>query len=389
MQDALIRAEHIQPWLVDVRRTLHRFPELAFAEVRTSTTLRHEIEALGLPLKIIAQGTGIVARLQGTQNGPTVALRADMDALPGKEITGLPFSSENPGVVHACGHDAHMTMVLGAAALLAQDPPEGNVAFIFQPAEERGQGARTMIQGGALDNVEAIYAGHVSHSYPTGQMMVTTGAITSQSDRFRVHVEGKAGHSARPHEAIDAVSIAGFLIHAVHTLSRRLNPLHPSVVSVNKVEAGTAANVIAGEAFLEGSIRTSTPETRRHIHDGLRRIARAAGVMHDARVNIEIGEGNPPVINSDREVGIARGAVAEVLGPQALISVEPPSLGSEDFSLYLEEVPGCYVRIGARKEDWDYVPLHSPAFTIDEDALKVGAAFFDCLARRALETYAG
>lgn len=384
-----MRAERIHSWLVDVRRQLHRFPELAFAEVRTAATLRRELEALGLPVRVSAQGTGLIVKLQGKQDGHTVALRADMDALPGKEITGLDFSSENPGVVHACGHDAHMTMVLGAAALLADNPPAGNVVFLFQPAEERGQGARTLIDDGALDGVDGIFAAHVTHAYPTGQVMATTGAITSQSDRFTIHVEGKAGHSARPHEAIDAVSIASFLIHAVQTLSRQLNPLHPTVVSVNKVEAGTAANVIAGEALLEGSIRTSTPDSRRHIHEGLRRISRAAGVLHNARVHVDIQEGNPPVINSEREVGIARGAVAESLGPAGLIPVEPPSLGSEDFSLYLEHVPGAYVRIGARKEEWDYVPLHSPAFTVDEESLKVGAAVFDCLARRALETYAG
>lgn len=388
--DSLQRAERIHSWLVDVRRALHRFPELAFDEVRTQQTLRQELTFLKVPHRAAGDTTGIIARVEGARPGPTVALRADMDALPGREITGLPFSSENDGVVHACGHDAHMTMVLGAAALLRQQPPEqGSVVFVFQPAEERGQGARTMIEAGALEGVDGIFAAHVSHGYPTGQVMVTTGAITSQSDRFQLCVEGKAGHSARPHEAIDAVAIAGSLITAVQTLSRRVNPLHPAVVGVNKVQAGTAANVIAGEALLEGSIRTSTPETRRHIHEGLRRIARAAGVLHDARVTVKIQEGNPPVVNSDREVGIARGAVSETLGPNGLIPVEPTSLGSEDFSLYLEKVPGAYVRIGARKEEWDYVPLHSPSFTVDEEALRVGAAFFDCVARRALETYAG
>ncbi len=389
-EDALLRAERIQPWLVDVRRTLHRYPELAFDEVRTSKTLRDELSFLRVPFRVAGSSTGIIARIEGKRDGPTVALRADMDALPGKEITGLPFASENTGVVHACGHDAHMTMVLGAAALLSKAPPDsGHVVLLFQPAEERGQGARTMVAEGALERVDGIFAAHVSHSYPTGQVMVTTGAITSQSDRFRIHVEGKAGHSARPHEAIDAVSIAGSLIVAVQTLSRRLNPLHPSVVGINKVAAGTAANVIAGEALLEGSIRSSTPDSRKQIHEGLRRIARAIALLHNTRVQVDISEGNPPVVNADREVGIARGAVAEALGPQGLVPVEPPSLGSEDFSLYLEQVPGAYVRIGARKEGWDYVPLHSPAFTVDEDALKVGAAFFDCLARRALETYAG
>lgn len=389
MHDALARAHQIRPWLIDVRRALHRIPELAFAEFETSTFLRKELASLGISFRQAKDSTGIIAVVQGESDHPIVALRADMDALPGNELTGLPFRSVHPGAVHACGHDAHMAMVLGAARLLQQRPPEGSVVILFQPAEERGQGARCMIEAGALEGVSAIFGGHVTHSYVSGHLMVTPGVVTSQSDRFQVRVTGKAGHAARPHEAIDAVSIAGFFIHAVQTLSRRLNPLHPAVISINKVSAGTAANVIAGEATLEGSVRTSTSDARRHLQEGLQRIAKAAAVLHDAGVEVEVHEGNPPVVNTVREAELATDVVREVFGYDALLSVEPPSLGSEDFSLYLRHVPGCYVRIGARRPDWEYVPLHSPCFTVDEDALPVGAAYFEQVARRALLTFRG
>ncbi|MFZ9887040.1 MAG: M20 metallopeptidase family protein [Myxococcota bacterium] len=389
MHAALVRAQEIAPWLSEVRRSLHRIPELAFAEFETSTFLRKELSSLGLPFRQAKDSTGIIALVRGDHTGPVVALRADMDALPGNELTGLPFRSVHPGVVHACGHDAHMAMVLGAARLLQADPPAGTVVILFQPAEERGQGARCMIEAGALDGVAAIFGGHVTHSYVSGHLMVTSGVVTSQSDRFSVRVTGKAGHAARPHEAIDAVSIAGFLIHGVQTLSRRLNPLHPAVISINQVKAGTAANVIAGEATLEGSVRTSTSDARIHLHEGLQRIAKAAAVLHDAGVEIEIHGGNPPVVNTSRESALAADVVREVFGHSSLLTSEPPSLGSEDFSLYLQQVPGCYVRIGARRPDWEYVPLHSPCFTIDEDALPVGAAYFEQVARRALFAFKG
>jgi hippurate hydrolase len=196
-----------------------------------------------------------------------------MDALPGTENTGLSFASCHPGKMHACGHDGHMAMVLGAAALLKENPPPGTVVFIFQPAEERGGGARVMIRSGAIEGVNAIFGGHVTRHYNVGQIMVASGAITACSDGFTIRVKGRGGHGARPHEAVDAVVVAGLLIIAVQTLvSREINPAYPSVVTIGKVEAGSAANVIAEEATLQGTIRTTTPNVRTHLIDGLQRI---------------------------------------------------------------------------------------------------------------------
>jgi amidohydrolase len=281
-----------------------------------------------------------------------------------------------------------MTMVLGAAASLARDPPDGNVVFVFQPAEERGGGSRVMIDAGALEGVRAIFGGHVTHEWPTGKIMTRRGAMTAQSDRFCITIKGKGGHGARPHEAIDAVVIAALLITALQTLvSRQTNPVHPSVITVGKIEAGTAANVIAESATLEGTIRTTFPDTRDHIHKGMRRMAEAMGELHDAEIHLELAQGYPPVINTDAEVKLVRECARSLYGPDALRSSPHPSMGSEDFSYYLEHVPGAFFRFGARRPDWEPIPLHSPRFDIDEAVLPIGAEFFDAIARAALRHY--
>lgn len=367
----------------------HRHPELAFEETHTAEVIVSELDRLAIPYEYEGKGSGVVGRLaNGDENAPTVALRAEMDALPGAESTSLPFASTNKGKMHACGHDAHMAMVLGAANLLKESPPEGNVLFVFQPAEEQGAGSRVVIKSGALEDACAIFAGHVTHHYRVGEIMVADGVITAQSDRFVINVKGKGGHGARPHEAIDAVVITGLLIAAIQTLvSREINPVYPSVITIGKVQAGSAANVIAEDALLEGSIRTTLPEVRQHIHHGLKRMAKALGELHNAKLDIRISEGYPPVVNTSRETQIAYRAARNIVGDAGLMAMDHPSMGSEDFSYYLREVPGCFVRFGARREQQEYIPLHSPAFDIDEQVLKVGAAFFDEVVREALRDY--
>ena len=344
-----------------------------------------ELDRMQLAYQYDGEGSGVIARLLCDDRAPTVALRAEMDALPGQESTGAKYSSMYDGVMHACGHGAHMAMLLGAAERLVTSPPDGNVVFVFQPAEERGGGSRTVIQAGALEGVGAIFAGHVTHEYAVGRIMVSEGVVTAQSDRFRITVSGEGGHAARPHEATDAVVIAGFLITALQTLvSREVNPLHPSVITIGKVHAGSAPNVIAETAILEGSIRTMRPDVRRHIHSGIRRMAEAAGLLHNASIEVEIDDGYPPVINTRAEAQIARRAAESVVGPGGIAEMEHPSMGSEDFSYYLEKVPGCFVRFGARHQNWEPVPLHSSGFDIDERVLSIGARYMDQVAREYL-----
>lgn len=372
--------------MIALRRDFHRHPELSFEEVRTAEKVVAELERMGLSPAYGGKGTGVTAQLGSDAATPMVALRAEMDALPGHESTTRPFTSVEPGKMHACGHDAHMAMVLGAAQMLVENPPPGRVLFIFQPAEEEGAGARSMIEAGAHEGVEAIFAGHVTHQYATGQIMVGDGVVTAQSDSFFIRVTGRGGHGARPHESVDAVIVLGLLISVIQTLvTRELDPFHPTVVTIGKVSAGTAGNVIAEEGILEGTIRTTDAAMRRHVFEGLKRMGEAAAELHRARVDIDIIEGYPPVINASRETELARRAVRALFGEAGLVHMENPSMGAEDFAYFLQEIPGCYVRFGARLPDAEYVPLHSPKFDIDENVLPIGAAFYDRVIREALD----
>lgn len=373
--------EHIR----DHRRWFHKHPELSWHETETAKHIVAELESLGIRYDYAGVGHAVIGFIEGEDRSrPAIALRAEMDALPGTETTGAEYASVNEGVMHACGHCAHMAIVLGAAHLLVKNPPPGPVRLVFQPAEERGGGARTAIADGALDSVAAIFGGHVTHEYETGKIMVRDGDVTAQSDGFTIRVRGKGGHGARPHEAVDAIVISGFLITALQTLvSRETNPLHPSVVTIGRIQSGSAGNVIAEEAELNGTIRTSLLEARKRIHHGLRRMVSAVAELHNADIEINIRHGYPPVINEPRSVIIAREAAADVVGVGCVVAAEYPSMGSEDFSFYLEKGNGCFVRFGARHPDWEPMPLHSPAFDIDERVLGIGARFFDRVARVA------
>lgn len=390
MLDLLRHAEPFQRRMVELRRQFHRYPELAFEEAETARTIIAELERLAIPYEYAGVGHGVIGRIGGTRPGaPTVALRADMDALPAEENTGLEFASERPGLMHACGHDAHMAMVLGAAAMLHEHPPAGDVVLVFQPAEESGGGARVVLSSGALDGVSAIFGGHVTGHYGTGEIMVSAGVQTAQSDLFTIRIRGRGGHGARPHEATDAVVIAAFLVTALQTLvSRESNPLHPSVVTIGRLEAGTAANVIAEEALIEGTIRTTLPEVRDQVLSGLSRMVNAMADLHGATIDLALEAGYPPLVNPPREAAIAHDAAVEAVGHERVMQSEFPSMGAEDFAYYLQRLPGAYVRFGARRADWEPLALHSPVFTVDEEVLKVGAVFFDRLVRKAQAHYA-
>ena len=379
--------ETLRARMLGLRRWLHQHAELSFHETDTAARIIAELDRLGIEYDYSGEGHAVIGHLAGANPAQAaIALRAEMDALPGDESTGAAYSSINPGVMHACGHGAHMAMLIGAAELLCDRPPPGPVKLVFQPAEERGGGARVAMTDGALENVAAIFAAHVTHEYETGKIMVRDGAVTAQSDRFSINIRGKGGHGARPHEAVDAVVICGFLIAALQTLvSREVNPLHSAVVTIGKIRAGSAPNVIAEQAELHGSIRTMNADVREHLHRGLRRMVSAAAELHSAEITIEIESGYPPVINDIIAADIARRAASNTVGKHAVIAAEFPSMGSEDFSFYLQQVRGAFVRFGARHPDWEPIPLHSPSFDIDERILGVGALFFDRLARLAHE----
>jgi hippurate hydrolase len=370
----------------NIRRILHRCPELAYREQKTAHVVAEELQYLGIPYQEGVAKTGIIAELGGDSslggNKPCVALRADMDAIPLDEETGLPFASEHSGVMHACGHDGHMAMLLGAAALLRQVEIPGRVKLIFQPAEESGNGAEKMISAGALEKVQMVFGGHIDIHYPVGEFTVDTGLICSYTDPFTIHVRGKGGHAAWPHETIDSVVVASNLIMSMQTLiSREIDPVHPAVVTVGRVEAGTIHNVIAEEAVIDGTVRCTHLETRKRLLNGLNRMIQGAASMSGATIELQLLEGLPAVINDEKATAVAREAAVQVIGEEGVVSQGRPSLGGEDFSFYLNKVPGCMVRFGAGFENGQRGQAHSSQFNFNEDVLEHGASW---LARVAL-----
>jgi hippurate hydrolase len=276
-------------------------------------------------------------------------------------------------------------MLLGAAEWLSREPRlPAPVRLIFQPAEETGNGAQAMVEQGVLDGVGMIFGGHLDRHYPTGSLVITEGAVNASSDQFRMEITGQGAHAARPHESIDAVVVGSLLVMAIQTIvSREVNPAHPSVVSVGRFSAGTAANVIAGQAVLEGSIRAQEESVRRHLHASMRRIGESVGQLHGARVTVEVSFGTPPLHNSIEMTNLAREAAAQVVAPKDILRLEVANMGGEDFSYYMERVPGCYIRFGSKVPGKEGFPAHSSKFDFDEDALGVGAAYFRAIALHA------
>lgn len=375
------------PRLVSLRRDLHQHPELSWREHRTAQQICRFLDDLGIRYQQNVAGTGIVAEISGLSDGPYIALRADMDALPIVEETGLSFGSRDPGVMHACGHDGHTSMLLGAASLLATDKSlPAPVRLVFQPAEETGEGAKAMIVAGALDNVALIFGGHVDRHFQVGSIAVTDGPVNASSDHFSITVTGKGGHAARPHETIDAVVVGSLMVMALQTIvSREVNPAHPSVVTVGRFDAGTAANVIAGQAHLEGSIRSQDQNVRESLHRSVERMAQSIGQLHGANVEVTIHTGTPALINPPECTDIARQAAALAVGESKIVKMETANMGGEDFSYYLERAPGCYVRFGTARDGVEQYPAHSSKFDFDEEVIAVGAAYFHAIARVAGE----
>lgn len=346
--------------------------------------ITEELIALGLSPRSGVAGTGVLCDVPGQADGPIVALRADTDALPVHEDTGLPFASVHEGVMHACGHDGHTSMLVGAASLLVAEPPPLPVRLVFQPAEEKGTGALAMIEAGALDGVAMIFGGHVDRHYEPGKLVVTDGPVNASTDTFSIEISGQQGHGARPHEAIDAVVIGSLLVTALQTVvSREIDPARPSVVTVGSFRAGSAPNVIAGRATLEGTIRAQHRETRDHLCRSIERIATAIGQLHGARVEVAIHVGTPPLLNLPGPTELARQAARDVVGEANVGVLHTANMGGEDFAYYLDHVEGCYIRHGAQVPGRESYPAHSGQFDINEDSLSTGAAWLDRVARIA------
>ena len=375
----------VQRRLVALREEIHRHPELAFEERETSQRL---YEALGqlrpAALERIVD-TGVVARFRGRdKSAPVVAVRGDIDALPITEATGLPFASQRPGVMHACGHDVHAAWTVGVAHLLAREPAAGDVVVVLQPAEETGKGAAAVLASGALAGVAAIFGGHVDRRFAVGQVVAQPGPLAASADTFSVTLRGAGAHAARPHEGADPVVGAGALIGALQTVvARRVNPSVPAVLTVGSVHAGTAPNVIPDCATLSGTMRAVDPDTRALLQREIRRVAEGVAAAHGLTAEVALEIGPPPLVNASQPAGWARRAVEKVLGEEAIVPLGPLNLAAEDFASYLERMPGCFLRIGAREDGGATIPAHSPKFYAAPESIFVGAAVLAETARIA------
>lgn len=374
-------------WLVDLRRALHRHPELSWKEERTADRLEAALRRNGITEIQRVAGTGIVARVPGTdRDAPLTAIRGDIDALPIQEATGLPYASEVPGVMHACGHDVHATWAIGAAMLLAKHPARGDVLIVLQPAEEVGSGASAVLETGALDDVKAIFGGHVDRRFPVGQVVAQPGPLAASADSFSIEVMGKGAHGARPHEGIDPIVAASSIVNALQTIvARRLDPGAPAIVTVGSIHGGTAPNVIPELVVLTGTLRAMRPDVRAALHDEVASIATAVARAHGASARVTIEHGPPPVVNSERESQWARTAAERALGAGSVVPFGLTNMGGEDFACYLERFGGCFLRIGAREAGGEPAPAHSPGFVAAEDSIFIGAAVLAECAREASE----
>jgi amidohydrolase len=382
---AVRSAERLADRLTAIRRELHRHPELSHEEFETTARIRGWLEAAGIriaeryPLR-----TGVVAEVGGLREGPVVALRADIDALPIREETGLPFASEIPGRMHACGHDFHTAAIIGAALLLKEREAElrGTVRLLFQPAEEKASGARLVIASGALEKVCAVFGLHNKPDLPVGTFGIKEGPLMAAADGFRVEVEGRASHAAVPDAGIDPVVASAHIVTALQTIvSRNVSPLESAVISVTQLHGGTAWNIIPDRAMLEGTIRTFDRSVRARVLERFGQVAQGVASAFGARAAIRWIEGPPPVDNDARLAKLAAD-IAAGLGLKAVVPV--PSPAGEDFAVYQEHVPGLFVFAGTNgPQEW-----HHPKFDVDERALAPTAAFFAALAERALAEHA-
>jgi len=371
--------------LTELRRDLHRHPELSWHETRTQEKLERVLHGAGITDVRRVARTGLVARVRGRDaSAPVIALRGDIDALPITEATGLEFASQTDGVMHACGHDVHASWAVGSALLLARVPAAGDVLIVLQPAEEIGEGAREVLASGALDGVRAIFGGHVDRRFAVGEAVAQEGPLAASTDTFHIVLHGEGAHGARPQEARDPIIGAAELIVALQTIvSRRLDPALPGVLTVGAVHAGRASNVIPETAELTGTIRATTVAARALLVGELERMAHAVAGTHRLTAEVRITDGTPPVVNSRDGAAWAAQAVREILGDGALVPLGTTNMGGEDFAFYLEKMPGCFLRIGAREPGGEHRAAHTPRFYPAEDALFIGAAVLAQCARAA------
>jgi len=387
----LEKAQALSSAIVAWRRTIHMHPELSFQEYRTARLVADTLREMGIEVETGVGKTGVVARIG--EGRPAIGIRADMDALPIQEVNDVPYASQTPGVMHACGHDAHTAILLGVARILndMQDRPAGEIRLLFQPSEENEDdenksGAVRMIEEGALDNLDSVIALHVASGIPTGQIRITSGHDHAAVDSFYATIKGEGGHGAYPHQTVDPIYILAQVINAIHGIrARRINPMRPAVISIGAIHTGAANNVIPEEVKMNGTIRSYDDETRQQLWDELERafgVARALGGDYE----LKFVKGYPAGYNDADVAALIRDIGREILGKEGLYP-EEPGMGAEDFSYMTQKAPGAMFSLGA-KYDALKRPHHSPNFDLDESAFPIGAAILAEATVRLLKTKA-
>ena len=394
-------ARDLLPGMVELRRELHTWPEVGNHLPRTRETVLAALEGLPLDITLHETTSGIAAVLDGGLPGPTVLLRGDMDALPMPEDTGLEFGSKVDGQMHACGHDTHTSMLVGAARLLSarQADLAGRVLFMFQPGEEGYGGAKYMLEEGLLDigpradgsesPLTGAFAMHITSSMPTGFVSTRQGPIMASADRMLITVTGRGGHASEPHRALDPIPVACEIVQALQTMvTRRIDVFDPGVVTVARITAGTTNNVIPETAEIEGTIRAVSERTRAKIHDGIRRVAEGVAAAHDATVTVTIPtDGYPVTINDGDFATFAGDVAADVIGADHVIRLPNPIMGAEDFSYVIQRLPGAMMFLGGTPADRDLAsaaPNHSNRVYFDEEAMVNGVSVYTSVALKHL-----
>jgi len=386
----LQEAQSLAGELQEIIQTLHKNPELSGKEYMTSAFIKGELEKLGIEAVSIAD-TGVMGVIRGGKPGKTVSFRADMDALPVQEETGLPYASQVPGKMHACGHDFHMTTLLGAARLLMNRREElcGNVKLFFQPDEEVSGGAERMILAGCMEDphVDAVFGCHVDSSIPTGSILVRSGVVCAAPNPFSVTFRGKGTHGAKPHLGTDVIVAACQTVMALQTISsRRCSPTEPVIVTIGAIHSGTAGNVIPGEARIDGTIRTMGGDAQVRVQNDVRSIVTATAAAMGVEAEVEITPCYPCCDNDKEMVQLVRSAAGKVLGEDKVFELAEPSMCADDFGYFSNAVPGCYYLVGVGNEEKNCTyPIHNPRFSADHDALPYAAAVYAQIALDYLE----
>jgi amidohydrolase len=369
-------ADRLAPRLIEIRRHLHSHPELSGQEYQTAAYAAGVLSSCGLHVQELVGKTGVVGHLSGDgTDSRLLGIRADMDALPIQERTGLEFASHQPGIMHACGHDVHTTVGLGTAMILSQlgQPLPGTIRFLFQPAEETAQGASWMIRDRVMEDIDAILATHVFPTIPGGSIGIRYGALTAAADDLEITIVGESGHGARPHEAIDAIWIASQVITSLQqAISRTQNPLRPVVLTIGQINGGRAPNVIADQVRLLGTVRSLHPETSAALPSWIEGIVSHVCQTYGAKYEISYRHGVPSVQNDPYLTKIVEDAAQEAWGSDRVQLLMEPSLGAEDFALYLNHAPGTMFRLGVGFADRTNYPLHHPQFQVNEAAIVTG-----------------